>query len=172
MMSSVDCRTIRLGHPMTTAADTPSTGLIKGATSIAPITTAVESAMMLDGEFWAAFGDPDGPKRIQAGELRPDWDKRGFLRGYTDERYTFGRYFSPLNPNRPRDLIGTNCVITTSEVTETFGHAQHEAQGAPLLLNVRTTAGPLAKGDLAVIVAFDPHQRVYFVEKSDQEVEK
>lgn len=80
--------------------------------------------------------------------------------------------FEPIEPNRPRDLVGTTCAITTSEVTETFGQAQHEAQGAPLLLNVRTTAEPLAKGDLAVIVAFDPHQRVYFVEKSDQEVEK
>jgi hypothetical protein len=80
--------------------------------------------------------------------------------------------FEPVEPNRPRDLIGTACVITTSEVTETFGQAQHEAQGAPLLLNVRTTAGPLAKGDTAVIVDFDPQQRVYFVKQSDQEVEK
>ena len=80
--------------------------------------------------------------------------------------------FEPVEPNRPRDLIGTTCVITTSEVTETFGQARHEAEGAPLLLHVRTTAGPLAKGDLAVIVDFDPHQRLYFVEKSDQEVEK
>ena len=30
--------------------------------------------------------------------------KRGFLRGCTDERFTFGRYFSPLEPNRPSDL--------------------------------------------------------------------
>src|SRR5262249_25599560 len=41
---------------------------------------------------------------LQSGELRPDFRKRGFLRGYTDERYTFGRYFSPLEPNRPTDV--------------------------------------------------------------------
>jgi arylsulfatase len=29
---------------------------------------------------------------------------RGFLRGYTDERYIFGRYFSPLGINRPTDV--------------------------------------------------------------------
>lgn len=39
-----------------------------------------------------------------SGELRPDWNERGFLRGYTDERYSFGRYFSLLEPNRPTDL--------------------------------------------------------------------
>jgi arylsulfatase len=33
--------------------------------------------------------------RIQSGELRPDWRQRGFLRAYSDERYTFARYFSP-----------------------------------------------------------------------------
>jgi arylsulfatase A-like enzyme len=68
------------------------------------VLTAVESVSMLDGGFWSAFGDPDGPGRIQSGELRPDWNKRGFLRGYTDERYSFGRYFSPLHPNRPSDV--------------------------------------------------------------------
>jgi arylsulfatase len=39
-----------------------------------------------------------------SGELRPDWSKRGFLRGYTDARYSFGRYFAPLEPNRPTDM--------------------------------------------------------------------
>jgi hypothetical protein len=46
--------------------------------------------------------------------LRPDWNNRGFLRGYTDDRYSFGRYFSPLNPNRPADvdaLFADNDVV-------------------------------------------------------------
>ncbi|MFJ3765985.1 sulfatase-like hydrolase/transferase [Streptomyces sp. NPDC090082] len=68
------------------------------------VLSAVESIVTLDASFWFEFADPDAPARIQSGDLRPDWTKRGFLRGYTDERYTFGRYFSPLNPNRPRDL--------------------------------------------------------------------
>jgi arylsulfatase len=78
------------------------------------VLTAVESVMMLDGGFWQAFGSADGPARIEAGELRPDWEKRGFLRGFTDGRYSFGRYFSPLRPNRPPDvdaLFADNDVV-------------------------------------------------------------
>jgi arylsulfatase A-like enzyme len=67
------------------------------------VLTAVESVISLDAGFWRAFADPDAPKRLTSGELRPDFNKRGFLRGYTDERYSFGRYFSPLDPNRPSD---------------------------------------------------------------------
>jgi arylsulfatase len=51
---------------------------------------------------------------MQAGELHPDLGKRGFLRGYTDNRYTFGRYFSPTEPNRPSDvesLFARNDVV-------------------------------------------------------------
>ena len=78
------------------------------------VLTAVENVTTLDASFWAQFGDPNVAERIQSGELRPDWTKRGFLRGYTDERYTFGRYFSPLEPNRPSaldDLFAYNDVV-------------------------------------------------------------
>lgn len=78
------------------------------------VLTAVESVIGLDADFWAAFGDPDAPKRLASGELRPDFRKRGFLRGYTDARYSFGRYFSPLEPNRPTDmqsLLALNDVV-------------------------------------------------------------
>ena len=68
------------------------------------VLTAVEIVTTLDDGYWRALGAPDGPARVQDGSLRPNWAKRGFLRGYTDERYTFGRYFSPLEPNRPRSL--------------------------------------------------------------------
>ncbi|MFF9016902.1 sulfatase-like hydrolase/transferase [Streptomyces sp. NPDC014870] len=68
------------------------------------VLTAVESITTLDADFWFEFADPEAGERIQSGALRPDWTKRGFLRGHTDERYTFGRYFSPLRPNRPTDL--------------------------------------------------------------------
>jgi arylsulfatase len=53
--------------------------------------------------------------------LRPDWRKRGFLRGCTDRRYTFGRYFSPLEPNRPRDidaLFANNDVVLYDRETD------------------------------------------------------
>jgi arylsulfatase A-like enzyme len=67
------------------------------------VMTAVESVISLDADFWKAFSDPDAPERLASGQLRPDFNKRGFLRGYTDHRYSFGRYFSPLDPNRPSD---------------------------------------------------------------------
>lgn len=76
--------------------------------------TAVESIVTLDADFWRAFADPAAPARMQSGELRPDWAKRGFLRGLTDRRFTFGRYFSPLAPNRPRsvdELLRDNDVV-------------------------------------------------------------
>ena len=68
------------------------------------VLTAVETITTLDARFWTEFSDPEAPARLMSGELRPDWTKRGFLRGYTDERYSFGRYFSPLEPNRPADV--------------------------------------------------------------------
>jgi arylsulfatase len=68
------------------------------------VLTAVETITTLDAGFWTEFSDPEAPNRLMAGDLRPDWEKRGFLRGFTDERYSFGRYFSPLDPNRPTDL--------------------------------------------------------------------
>jgi arylsulfatase len=68
------------------------------------VLTAVESVLGLDADFWAAFSDPEATKALMAGDLRPDFRKRGFLRGYTDERYSFGRYFSPIGPNRPTDV--------------------------------------------------------------------
>ncbi|MGW0877343.1 sulfatase-like hydrolase/transferase [Streptomyces sp. NPDC002740] len=78
------------------------------------VLTAVESITTPDASFWFEFADPQAPRRIASGDLRPDWNKRGFLRGYTDARYTFGRYFSPLNPNRPSSteaLLENNDVV-------------------------------------------------------------
>ena len=85
------------------------------------VLTAVESVIALDADFWAAFHDPEAPKRLMSGDLRPDFRKRGFLRGYTDERYSFGRYFSPLDPNRPTDvesLFRHNDVVLYDRVAD------------------------------------------------------
>jgi arylsulfatase len=68
------------------------------------VLVAIESVVTLDASFWEHFADPDVGDRIASGDLRPDWRKRGFLRGYSDQRFTFARYFSPLEPNRPKDL--------------------------------------------------------------------
>jgi len=85
------------------------------------VLTAVESLMVLDAEYWKAFREPDAGPRVASGELRPDWRKRGFLRGLTDERYTFGRYFAPLHPNRPHDvesLFAMNDVVLYDRVAD------------------------------------------------------
>jgi arylsulfatase len=77
--------------------------------------------MTLDGQYWRAMANPEAPALVASGELRPDWRKRGFLRGYTDRRYTFGRYFSPLDPNRPDDaatLRAHNDVVLYDRVTD------------------------------------------------------
>lgn len=87
------------------------------------VLTAVEILTTLDDDYWRALGEPDGPARMQSGELRPDWSKRGFLRGYTDGRYTFGRYFSPLEPNRPRtleQLVSDNDVVLYDRETDPY----------------------------------------------------
>lgn len=39
----------------------------------------MESVLALDAGFWFEFADPEAPQRVQAGQLRPDWNKRGFL---------------------------------------------------------------------------------------------
>jgi arylsulfatase len=98
------------------------------------VLTAVESVLTLDAGFWRHFSDPDVAEKLGSGELRPDWTKRGFLRGYTDRRYTFGRYFSPLEPNRPRsveDLFANNDVVLydreadPNETTNLAGDPRH-----------------------------------------------
>lgn len=85
------------------------------------VLTAVETISTLDADYWRAFGSPDVMQRLQAGTLRPDLTKRGFLRGFTDERYSFGRYFSPLEPNRPGDveaLFASNDVVLYDRATD------------------------------------------------------
>jgi len=78
--------------------------------------------------------------------------------------------FEPVEPNTAQDLIGRQCMITTSEVTATFGQGQVQAEGAPLLLDIRTQEGSLPKGSHATIVGFDPEKNVYFVTKANAEV--
>jgi arylsulfatase len=85
------------------------------------VLTAVETITTLDADFWKEFSDPTATERLMSGELRPDWRKRGFLRGYIDARYSFGRYFSPLEPNRPTDLdslLAQNDVVLYDRETD------------------------------------------------------
>ncbi len=68
-----------------------------------------------------------------------------------------------IEPNRVEDMIGQTCVITTSEATPEFGQARYEADGAPLMLNVRTAEGAITKGQIAQIVDYSDEQHIYYV---------
>ncbi|MBA3312567.1 MAG: DUF1449 family protein [Planctomycetota bacterium] len=72
--------------------------------------------------------------------------------------------FEVVEPNVAETLVGRTCVITTVEVSERFGQASVESEGAPLLLNVRAPAETLSKHDVAVITGFDRDRNVFFVE--------
>ncbi len=87
---------------------------MEGASVRDGVLTAVETITTLDAGFWRHFGDEGAAEKILSGELRPDWSKRGFLRGYSDQRYSFGRYFAALEPNRPTtvdELYDRNDVV-------------------------------------------------------------
>jgi arylsulfatase len=78
--------------------------------------TAVRDGMLfsynmfayLDGDFLAKgvahLQKGGNPKELAASGARPDMRKRGALRSVYDGRYTFTRYFSPKQHNRPASL--------------------------------------------------------------------
>jgi hypothetical protein len=73
--------------------------------------------------------------------------------------------FDPVEPNKAEDLIGQTCIVTTSEVTETFGEAEFATEGAPLRLNVRNGKGDISKGDTVLITYFRNETNEYLVER-------
>ncbi|MCC6211211.1 MAG: sulfatase-like hydrolase/transferase, partial [Burkholderiales bacterium] len=62
----------------------------------------------LDGEFLekavAYMHQGGNPKELAKAGIRPDMTKRGAVRSVYDGRYTFSRYFSPRQHNRPASL--------------------------------------------------------------------
>ena len=82
------------------------------------------------------------------------------------------KYFERQDEYTPEKLIGQRCVVSTVEATPDFGQAKYLTDGTPLLLNVKTEAGKLVKGDRAVIVDFDPTNRTYLIANSSNEVQK
>lgn len=73
--------------------------------------------------------------------------------------------FDPVEPNKPEDIVGQTCVVTTSEVTSTFGEAELATEGAPLKLKVRNDKGDVSKGDNVLITYYRPEENVYLVER-------
>ncbi len=61
-------------------------------------------------------------------------------------------------------LVGRPCRITTSTANPTFGQAEVQTDGAPLLIDVRTLDGvSLPRGASAVIFREDTERGIYFV---------
>ncbi len=79
-------------------------------------------------------------------------------------------WFIPAPQYSPSTLIGQDCVVSTSEVTESFGQAKYKTDAAPLLLNIRTDGEHLLKGARVTIIAFDADRRLYKVTAAPQEV--
>lgn len=76
-------------------------------------------------------------------------------------------WFEVSAPYNPEQLVGECCEIDTGEATPDFGRAKFKTDGAPLLLNVRTTGETLVKGQSAKIVDFDPELRIYTVQSTE-----
>lgn len=86
----------------------------------------------------------------------------GFLAAKALTQPLRGKLKTP-EPNTAERMIGRTVIVTTTRADTTQGQASCPAEGAPLLINVRTTAGTLAKGDAAEIVDYSPDQHVYFI---------
>ena len=79
------------------------------------------------------------------------------------------RYFIPPPIYNHETLIGEKCEISTSEATDKFGQAKYRTNAAPLLLNVQTDGSIITKGEQAIIIGFDPEQRIYKVTQHSTE---
>ena len=75
--------------------------------------------------------------------------------------------FDPVQPNMPATLVGRICVVTTTEVSDTFGEADLPTDAAPLKLKIRNSEGNISKGDNVVIVDFRSEDNIYFVRRAD-----
>jgi len=74
------------------------------------------------------------------------------------------RFFSALDGSRtsqPR-IVGSTCVVTSSEVTDTFGQAEVKIEGPPIIIDVRSSKGDVfRKGDFARVSEANPVTRTY-----------
>lgn len=61
-------------------------------------------------------------------------------------------------------VIGKVCTVLLPATASQLGQASVPADGAPLMLNVRSTGAPLAKGETALVIDFDAARRCYLIE--------
>ena len=61
-------------------------------------------------------------------------------------------------------VIGKVCTVLLPATADKLGQASVRIDGAPLMLNVRSISAPLAKGETALVIDFDPQKRCYLIE--------
>ena len=62
------------------------------------------------------------------------------------------------------ELVGKGCEVCSHHADAQFGQARFQTEGAPLLLNVRTTGENMKKGDTGNIVSYDELTNVYVID--------
>ena len=60
--------------------------------------------------------------------------------------------------------IGKVCTVLLPATAEHLGQAAVRIDGAPLMLNVRSTTAPIGKGETALVIDFDAQRRCYLIE--------
>lgn len=81
----------------------------------------------------------------------------------------FKGYFKFTPPNEIETLLGQACHVTSSTVTERFGQAELETEGAPLKLHIRSEDETIQKGDLVRLTNYNTEKQVFYVVKINQE---
>ncbi|WP_143080242.1 hypothetical protein [Hymenobacter arizonensis] len=61
-------------------------------------------------------------------------------------------------------VIGKVCTVLLPATAEHLGQASVRIDGAPLMLNVRSTKAPLGKGETALVIDFDAARKCYLIE--------
>ena len=80
----------------------------------------------------------------------------------------FRALFKALNREyeQHEPIVGRTCIVTTSEANAQFGQAEITTQGAPLLINVRTSEDAvLKKGESGLVIKEDKSKSVYTIIK-------
>ena len=76
------------------------------------------------------------------------------------------RFFQSFDGSKDAEiqLVGKTCVVTSSEVTPTFGQAEVKIDGPPVIIDVRTAKGDLfTRGDFARVVSRNKVSQTYLI---------
>lgn len=78
----------------------------------------------------------------------------------------FVKLFSALEKDHDEGaaVLGKLCTLMLPATAKQLGQAAVRINGAPLMLNVRSTGTPLGKGETALVIDFDAVRKCYLVE--------